>query len=114
MATGPAFEDAVSLAKQAPRLSVGCHTLLIDGNPVLDLGRLPSIASEYSGNTRFRDGLMSFAARALTGSMDPVEIEAETTAQIRKIQSAGINVSHLDSHKHTHLFPAVLRPMLSG
>jgi len=114
MATGPAFEDAVSLAKQAPRLSVGCHTLLIDGNPVLDADRLPSIAAEHSGKTRFRDGLMSFAARALTGCLDPVEIEAETTAQIRKIQSAGINVSHLDSHKHTHLFPAVLRPMLSA
>jgi predicted glycoside hydrolase/deacetylase ChbG (UPF0249 family) len=44
--------------------------------------------------------------------LDPAEIEAETTAQIRKIQSAGISVSHIDSHKHTHLFAAVLRPVL--
>jgi hopanoid biosynthesis associated protein HpnK len=112
MATGPAFEDAVRLAKQVPRLSVGCHTLLIDGEPVLDGARLPTIASNHSGKARFRDGLKSFAARALTGRLNPDEIEAETTAQIRKIQSAGITVSHLDSHKHTHLFPAVLRPLL--
>jgi hopanoid biosynthesis associated protein HpnK len=112
MATGPAFEEAVRLAKQAPLLSVGCHTLLIDGQPVLGADRLPTLTSEHSGKARFRDGLKSFAARALTGRLDPIEIEAETAAQIRKIQSAGIAVSHLDSHKHTHLFPAVLRPVL--
>ncbi|MFZ0418328.1 MAG: ChbG/HpnK family deacetylase [Candidatus Sulfotelmatobacter sp.] len=112
MATGPAFEDAVRLAKQVPDLSVGCHALLIDGEPVLDGARLPTITSTRSGKTRFRDGLKSFAARALSGCLNPDEIEAETTAQIRKLQSAGINVSHVDSHKHTHLFPAVLRPLL--
>jgi hopanoid biosynthesis associated protein HpnK len=112
MATGPAFGDAVSWAKQLPRLSVGCHALLIDGEPVLDTARLPSITASHAGKARFRDGLKSFAARALTGRMDSGEIEAETTAQIRKIQSAGLTVSHLDSHKHTHLFPAVLRPLL--
>jgi hopanoid biosynthesis associated protein HpnK len=112
MATGPAFDDAVRLAKQLPHLSVGCHVMLIDGEPVLDADRLPTIASTSPCSPRFRDGLKSFAARALAGRLDSAEIEAEATAQIRKIQSAGITVSHLDSHKHTHLFPAVLRPML--
>ncbi len=112
MANGRAFEDAVRLAKTAPRLCVGCHVVLIDGQPVLDAALLPSIASLDSGGARFRDGLKSFAARALAGRLDAAEIEAETSAQIRKIQSAGIVVSHLDTHKHTHLFPAVLRPLL--
>jgi chitin disaccharide deacetylase len=112
MAGGSAFDDAIRLAKQLPRLSVGCHVVLIDGEPVLEANRLPTITAAGNGRARFRDGLKSFAARALTGRLDPTEIEAETSAQIRKIQSAGINVSHVDSHKHTHLFPAVLRPML--
>jgi hopanoid biosynthesis associated protein HpnK len=112
MASGPAFNDAVRLAKETPRLDVGCHLVLIDGEPVLDAVRLPSITSRNSGTARFRDGLKSFAARALTSRFDPAEIEAETSAQIRKIQSAGIAVSHVDSHKHTHLFPAVLQPVL--
>jgi predicted glycoside hydrolase/deacetylase ChbG (UPF0249 family) len=56
--------------------------------------------------------LKLFAARALAGRLDPGEIEAEVSAQIRKIQAAGISVSHVDTHKHTHLFPAVLRPLL--
>jgi hopanoid biosynthesis associated protein HpnK len=112
MANGPAFEDAVRLAKTVPRLSVGCHVVLIDGEPVLDAELLPSITTAHPGASQFRDGLKSFAVRALAGRLNPREIESETIAQIRKLQSAGISVSHVDTHKHTHLFPAVLRPLL--
>jgi hopanoid biosynthesis associated protein HpnK len=112
MANGPAFEDAVILAKTVPRLSVGCHVVLIDGEPVLDSEQLPSMTSVKSDGVRFRDGLKLFAARALTGRLDAGEIENEASAQIQKIESAGLNVSHIDTHKHTHLFPAVLRPLL--
>ena len=112
MANGRALEDAVRLAKTVPALSVGCHVVLIDGEPVLDAKRLPSLTSRRSSRARFRDGVKTFATRALTGRLDPDEIEAEASAQIRKLQSAGLNVSHADTHKHTHLFPAVLRPLL--
>jgi len=112
MANGSAFADAVEQAKQLSQLSVGCHVVLIDGKPLLDPARLPSIASRNSGSSSFRDGLKSFAFRALSGQLSGNEIQAEVTAQIQKIQSAGLTVSHLDSHKHTHLFPAVLRPIL--
>lgn len=108
MANGTAFDEAIALAKNTPGLSVGCHIVLIDGVPVLDSTQLPSLTD--SG--RFRDGLKSFAARALAGRMDAAEITAEATAQIRRIQSAGINVSHIDTHKHTHLFPQILKPIL--
>ncbi len=110
MANAPAFDDAVHLAKQNPQLSVGCHVVLLDGKPVLDPVRVSSITKNSS--PVFRDGLKSFAARAFSGRIDRSQIEAEITAQIQKIQSAGISVSHLDSHKHTHLLPAVLGPML--
>jgi hopanoid biosynthesis associated protein HpnK len=112
MANGRAFEDAARTAKTFPGLSVGCHVVLIDGEPVVDAALLPSITSAHSGGARFRDGLKSFAARALAGRLDPGEVEVEVAAQIRKLQSADVNVSHVDTHKHTHLFPAVLRPLL--
>lgn len=115
MANGSAFHDAIFKAKQLPQLphlSIGCHIVLIDGNPILNSASLSSITSGNSASPRFRDGLKSFAFRAFSGRLDPEEIEAEATAQIRKIQAEGISVSHLDSHKHTHLFPAVLRPIL--
>ena len=34
MANGPAFEEAAQLAKTLPKLSIGCHVVLIDGRPV--------------------------------------------------------------------------------
>jgi len=112
MANARAFADAIVSAKTVPRLSVGCHIVLIDGEPILDAKQIPSIASASSGRVRFRQGLKSFATRALAGRLDAGEIESEATAQIRKLQAAGVNVSHVDTHKHTHLFPSVLRPLL--
>jgi predicted glycoside hydrolase/deacetylase ChbG (UPF0249 family) len=83
--------------------------VLIDGNPVSDAKLLPSLAPTGAA---FRDGLKSFAGRALAGRLDSDQIEMEAGAQIRKLQSAGISVTQVDTHKHTHLFPAVLRPLL--
>jgi hopanoid biosynthesis associated protein HpnK len=108
MANGPAFEEAAQLTRTAPKLSIGCHVVLIDGHPVLGPEQLPSLTHA----SHFRDGLMTFAVRAVAGRIDADEITAEATAQIRKIQSAGIAVSHIDTHKHTHLFPKILRPLL--
>jgi len=63
MANGRAFDDAVRLAKSFPRLSVGCHVVLIDGEPVLDAKQLPSLTSS---SAQFRDGVMSFAVAQRT------------------------------------------------
>jgi hopanoid biosynthesis associated protein HpnK len=110
MANGAAFAEAAVMATANPRLSVGCHVVLIDGEPVMNSGRLPSLTTRG----RFRDGLKVFAARAVAGRMNAPEITAEATAQIRKIQAAGISVSHIDTHKHTHLFPKILLPVLQA
>jgi chitin disaccharide deacetylase len=112
MACGAAFENAVTLAKQTPSLSVGCHVLLVDASPVLDVQHVSTLTFEHNGAPKFRDSIVGFACLAVTGRLDEAQIEAEITAQIRKLQSAGIEVSHLDSHKHTHIFPAAFRPML--
>ena len=108
MANGPAFAEAAQLSKTVPKLSIGCHVVLTDGTPVLAAEQLPSLTTA----AQFRDGMIAFAARAIAGLMDADEIAAESAAQIRKIQSAGIVVSHIDTHKHTHLFPKILRPLL--
>ncbi len=111
MAKGNAFADAVRIAQQAPQLSIGCHVVLVDGTPATDPKIVPTLAD---GNGRFRRGLADFAISCMRGKINPDEIEAETTAQIRILQSAGITVSHVDTHKHTHLFPQVLAPLLKA
>jgi predicted glycoside hydrolase/deacetylase ChbG (UPF0249 family) len=108
MANGATFAEAVELAKRHPQLGIGCHVVLIDGEPLVDAEKLPSLTE----SRRFRDKLKSFAGRALTGRIAEGEIFAEAAAQIRKLQASGISVSHVDTHKHTHLFPKILRPVL--
>src|SRR5207253_5735941 len=49
---------------------------------------------------------------AIRGGFSPDDVEAEATAQFRKVKGAGIAATHFDTHKHTHMFPQVLRPLL--
>ena len=117
MANGRAFDEAVTLARSRTRLGVGCHIVLVDGTPMLDTTQIRSLldsdgGGKAAGNSRFREGIGKFAALALLGRLDADEIEAEATAQIGKLQSSGIAVTHLDSHKHTHMFPQVFKPLL--
>ena len=117
MANGQAFAQAVSLARSTPRLGVGCHVVLVDGAPLLPQTQVHSLldgSGNSAGDARFREGISKFGALAMLGRLAADEIEAEATAQIRKLQASGIPVTHLDSHKHTHLFPRVLRPLLQA
>jgi predicted glycoside hydrolase/deacetylase ChbG (UPF0249 family) len=107
MANAQAFDNAVTLAKTQPGLKTGCHIVLIDGNPIVH--DLPSLTN---GSRRFRSNLKDFALAAMRRKIGAEEIQSEAEAQIRKIQSSGITLTHVDSHKHTHMFPHVLRPVL--
>lgn len=127
MACGAQFEEAVALARQAPKLSVGCHVVLVDGSPQLRREEVscliaaqsaaksaPNSTGRSEDEPRFRNSLGKLALMAATGGLDQQQIETEITAQIRKLQNAGIRVSHLDSHKHTHMFPLVFKAMFSA
>lgn len=111
MANSGSFDEAVRLAKADSGWSIGCHVVLLDGNPLIDPARVTSLVRRKDHGS-FRDGVGGFAVRALTGWIDTEEVQAEVTAQIRKLQAAGIEVSHVDTHKHTHIFPAALAGVL--
>lgn len=112
MANARAFTEAVDVAKGVPQLKAGCHVVLTDGEPVAR--DLPSLAQPLSAHDtpRFRNSLKEFAPAAMRRQIRADEIQREVEAQIRKIQSCGIVLTHVDSHKHTHVFPQVLRPVL--
>jgi chitin disaccharide deacetylase len=110
MATGPAFDDAVAIAHSNPTLGVGCHIVLTDGVPVSDPKTIPTLIGPDGKS--FRPSFIDFVQALLRGNISEEEITREALAQIQKLQRAGINITHVDSHKHTHLFPAVSRPIL--
>ncbi len=110
MATGPAFDNAVAIAHAHPTLGVGCHIILTDGMPVSHPGSIPTLMG--ADGKHFRPTLADFVQALLRGTIREAEIEREACAQVSKLQQAGIDVTHLDTHKHTHIFPAVTRPLL--
>jgi predicted glycoside hydrolase/deacetylase ChbG (UPF0249 family) len=110
MAGGAAFESAVDIARRNPALGVGCHVVLVDGAPIAPADSVSSLLGRDRKN--FRSSIAEFALAALRGAIRPEDVERESIAQIQRLQHAGIQITHLDSHKHTHLFPAVLRPLL--
>ena len=111
MATGPALADAVEIARRTPCLGVGCHVVLTDGVPASDPAKIPSLIGPDGRS--FRPSLLSFVQALLRGQIRESDIEREAEAQIGRLQQAGIAVTHVDTHKHTHLFPQVGRPLLN-
>lgn len=92
MANGDAFEHAVQLARATPGLDVGCHLVLTGGSSVVTGAPLPASVNDVM-------------IAVMRGRLDPYR---ELRAQIERVVAAGIRPTHLDTHKHTHLFPPVL------
>jgi hopanoid biosynthesis associated protein HpnK len=110
MARAGASEEAIRLSVANPSLGVGCHIVLVDGEPVLPPNEIPTLVDRKT--RRFPAGLTTFLSRLFTGRIAAEEIEAEAAAQIAVLRNSGLNPSHIDAHKHTHMFPQVLRPIL--
>ena len=109
MANGQAAPEAMQIASCRPGMSVGCHVQLVDGTPLSSSLEINTLVDPV-GN--FSTGFSRFAFAALRGKIDPVQVELEATAQMRKLAAAGIKLSHFDTHKHVHILPSVLRPIL--
>ncbi len=86
MATGAAFDDAVRLARENPALDIGVHLVLV-GEPPFPI-TIPQLL------------------RAML--LGRIRIYEELRAQVQRILDAGLQPTHLDTHKHTHLLPPVL------
>jgi predicted glycoside hydrolase/deacetylase ChbG (UPF0249 family) len=98
------------MALAMPTLGVGCHVVLVDGTPVSDKRAIPSLIDRATG--LFYPTLSSFLTRLFTARIRSAEVEAEAAAQIALLQSFGIRLTHVDTHKHVHMFPGILRPVL--
>ena len=118
MAKATATDEAISLANA--KLGVGCHVVLVDGQSVLEPRRdLLRLVDPVRTVGCFEPTLGSFLKSLYFKRSWPLsnrildrEIEAEASAQIALLQSRGLRLTHIDTHKHTHMFPRVLRPVL--
>jgi predicted glycoside hydrolase/deacetylase ChbG (UPF0249 family) len=103
-ATGAAFDHAVCLLAQAPRLGIGVHLTLVGEAALSPAGSLPTLAPAG----RLPSHFSSFFARLHAGCIGQGEIERELAAQIERVLNSGLHVTHVDSHQHVHLHPRIL------
>lgn len=93
MANGNAFEHAVQLAKKHKDLRVGVHLNLTQGKP---------LSNAFQGNLTEKN-----IYKAMVGLLDSKDIEKEFRAQIEKVLDNKIKPTHIDGHKHIHIFPKI-------
>lgn len=106
MARAAATDEAIDIAKATPSLGVGCHVVLVGGTPVSE--GLETLVADR----KFFPTLGAFLKNLYSGHIHTEEIERETRQQIASLLQRGLTLTHIDTHKHTHMFPRVLQPVL--
>lgn len=108
MTNEPAFDEAVALARENPKLGVGLHLTLLCGHSALSQKRIPGLVNErgeFSSNP-VGAGFRYFANRGLRE-----QFGAEIEAQFARFRATGLPLDHVNGHLHLHLHPTIF-PML--
>lgn len=91
VANGAAFDDAVARLRDVPSLEVGVHLTLVEERPLTAM--------------RFPKKYTSFVPLYLARAISTAAIERELRAQLERVLSSGLRVTHLNGHQHLHLLP---------
>lgn len=105
MCSAPAFAEAVELALANPGLGVGIHLTLVGG--VAPAAAPDKVRSLLDKQGKFLPDYVAFASRFYRGGIKMSELETELCAQIERGLAAGIKITHIDSHQHTHVLPII-------
>lgn len=89
MACGPRFDEAADMLREIGREEVGVHLTL-------------------TGMKRFAHDYKNFALKYFLKKINPEQVYTELSSQIKRVRDKGLDITHLDSHEHVHMFPGVL------
>ena len=102
LVNAPGWGHAVAALQAAGSgLGVGLHLNLTAGAPV------SAAHSLVDSRTRCFPSLATLVARVLTGRIASADVAAECAAQLDRLRAVGVNVTHIDSHRHVHVLPGV-------
>jgi hopanoid biosynthesis associated protein HpnK len=103
MAGGEAFQEAVEIALERSRLSVGLHVTLCDGRAVLQPSYIPDLV-DPDGYLEKRP-VLAWLRYTKPGLLPQIEIEIK--AQFDRLEKSGIHPTHVDGHHHLHMHPLI-------
>jgi chitin disaccharide deacetylase len=107
----PGAAAAIDLARrEAPRLGVGIHLNLTEGEPAAPRDKVAAILDK-EGRLHRSPTVLFRLVRTRPEARAAVETELRT--QLQRARDCGLAPSHLDSHKHVHLYPRLLPGVLT-
>ncbi|CAG4921424.1 Chitooligosaccharide deacetylase [Paraburkholderia gardini] len=109
MVGAPAARDAVERARALPDLRVGLHLVLADGAALTPRALIPALVDREGrfGNNMVLDGVRFFLLPHVRR-----QLTREIRAQFDAFVKTGLTLDHVNTHKHFHLHPTVLRLIL--
>ncbi len=95
------FSEAVLIAKRNPELEIGLHFNVTTGFSVRKVKEASLLVDQ---NGKFKNGFLKLVLLAIFKRKKlMLEVAEELKAQLDLIQSAGLKLSHIDSHRHIHM-----------
>ena len=104
MVAAPAAADAIARARRLPSLRVGLHVVLTDGRPLLPAA---AVSRLIDASGAFRGNLAVLGAAIAASSAVRRQVAAEISAQFARFCDSGLELDHVNAHKHFHLHPVV-------
>jgi len=105
MTNMPYFDDAIKFLKRNKKISVGLHFNITEGGSVLPPKEVSSLIREDDKFFYWPQ----LITRSLLNNLDLKQVEKELKAQYDKLASAGLEITHIDSHHHIHLYPPIFK-----
>jgi hopanoid biosynthesis associated protein HpnK len=109
MVGAPGAADAIRRARRLPRLRVGLHLVLADGSATLAPELIPALADAAG---RMNSRMFVNGVRFFTSLKVRRQLEAEIRAQFSAFARTGLELDHVNVHKHFHLHPTLLEMLL--
>jgi hopanoid biosynthesis associated protein HpnK len=104
MVGAPAAGDAVNRARRMPKLGVGLHLVLVDGQPLSPIEDIPDLLQP---DGLFSSDLFRKGAEIFLRSETRAQMDSEVEAQFEAFRRTGLPLDHVNGHHHFHLHPSV-------
>jgi predicted glycoside hydrolase/deacetylase ChbG (UPF0249 family) len=106
----PGFATSGKWLLEEEGIGVGVHLAAVgEDPPLLSAAEVPTLVDRRG---RLPTNWRIFLARATAGRIDPADLAREFRAQLAAVRDLGLDVTHLDSHQHLHLWPLVREVVL--
>lgn len=111
MVTGEAFDEAICIARNNPRLGVGLHLTLLNGRSCLSKSQIPDLVNSQG----------QFAVNPLAGGLRyffiprlRAQLANEIASQLNRFRSTGLDLDHVTGHLNIHVHPTIARSLIQS